>query len=199
MGKPHVLPFHVPLKIGIAKLLWKIGTIDERELPKKGTFFPVVTVVHDFFFLRKGWKHLNLFLNRYNMVESHARFIDPEGFYDLLRERVKAARMVQQVYFPKDVIRNVFSLWEKELRKEKWIVLSKTLEIINAFDPHYDPLKDKKYWGAKMQALMNNFDVIIQAMNEKKDAYVKTYPDKAAEVQMRINSRNVVAPGQYTL
>ena len=39
LGKPHVLPFHVPLKIGIVELLWKIGTIDERELPKNGTFF----------------------------------------------------------------------------------------------------------------------------------------------------------------
>ena len=68
------------------------------------------------------------------------------------------------------------------MRKEKWIVFRKTLEFINAFDPHYDPLKDKKYWGAKMQALMNNFVVIIQAMNEKKDAYIKAYLDKVAKV-----------------
>ncbi len=39
LGKPHVLPFHVPLKLGIAELLWKIGTIDERKLSRKGTFF----------------------------------------------------------------------------------------------------------------------------------------------------------------
>ena len=44
-----------------------------------------------------------------------------------------------------------------------------------------------------MQALMNNFTVIIQTMNEKKAMYVKTYPDKVAEVQRRINSRIVVA------
>ena len=43
-----MFPFHVPLKIGITELLWKIGTIDEREFPKKGTFFPIVTVAHDF-------------------------------------------------------------------------------------------------------------------------------------------------------
>ena len=49
LGKPHILPFHVALKIGIAELLWQIGTIDERDLPKKGIFFPVVTIVHDFF------------------------------------------------------------------------------------------------------------------------------------------------------
>ena len=50
-----------------------------------------------------------------------------------------------------------------------------------------------------MQALMNNFSVIIQAMKEKKEAYVEAYPDEAAEVQRRISSRNVVALGQYTL
>lgn len=29
---------------------------------------------------------------------------------------------------------------------------------------------------------MNNFSEIIQAMNEKKDAYAKPYPDKATEI-----------------
>ena len=89
---------------------------------------------------------------------------------------------MQQVYYPEDVTRNIFTLQEQELRKEKCIVLSKTLEFINTFDPHYDPLEDKIYWGAKMQALMNNFTMIIQTMNEKKAMYVKTYPDKAVEV-----------------
>lgn len=59
LGRPHLLPFHVPLKIGIAKLLWQIGTIDERELPKKGTFFSIFTVTHDFVFVRKRWKNLS--------------------------------------------------------------------------------------------------------------------------------------------
>lgn len=71
---------------------------------------------------------------------------------------------------------------EQELRKEKWMVFSKTLEFINAFDFHYDPLKDKNYWGAKMQELMNNFYEIIQAMNEKRDAYTKAHPEKAIEI-----------------
>ena len=95
------------------------------------------------------------------MAESHARFIDPEGFYDLLRERVKASHMGHQVYYLEDIIKNIFTLQEQELRKEKWIVFSKTLEFINAFDPQYDPLRDKTYWGAKMQTLMNNFAMII--------------------------------------
>ena len=76
----------------------------------KGTFFSVVTLAHDFVFVRKEWRHLNLFLNKYNMVESHARYIDPKGFYDLLRERKKAKNITQQVYFPEDIIRNIFSL-----------------------------------------------------------------------------------------
>ena len=140
-----------------------------------------------------------MFLDRYNMEKSHARFIDLEGFYDLLRERVKASHMVQQVYYLEDVIINIFTLQEQELRKEKRIVFIKTLEFINTFDPHYDPLKDKNYWGAKMEVLMNNFTMIIQTMNEKKAIYVETYPNKPTELQRRINSRNVVAPGQYTL
>jgi hypothetical protein len=92
LGRPHVFPFHVPLKIGIAELLWKIKTIEERDMNGKGkcTFFPIVILAHDFFFVKKGWRHLNFFLDRYNMAESHARYIDPEGFFDLLRERTKA-------------------------------------------------------------------------------------------------------------
>ena len=46
---------------------------------------------------------------------------------------------------------------------------------------------------------MNNFAKIIQAINEKKETYVKAYPDRAVEVQRRINNRNVVVLGQYTL
>ena len=87
LEKPHVLLFHVPSKIGIEKSLWKIGTIEERDMISKGkgTFFLVVTVAHDFIFVRKGWRNLILFFNRYDMAESHARYIDKEGFYDLLR------------------------------------------------------------------------------------------------------------------
>lgn len=112
LGIPHVLHFHVPLKIGIAKLLWQIRTIEERDMvgKGKGTFFSIVTLAHDFFFLKKGWRHLNLLLDRYNMAESHVRYIDPKGFYDLLRKRTKAKNILQQVYFPKDIIRNIFSL-----------------------------------------------------------------------------------------
>ena len=42
LGKPHVLHFHVPLNIGIEELLWKIGTIEERDMLNKSTLFPIV-------------------------------------------------------------------------------------------------------------------------------------------------------------
>ena len=78
----------------------------------KGSFCTIAIVVHDFIFVRKGWRNLNLFLNRYHVEESHARYIDPKGFYDLLREMTKEKAMTQNVYFPEDVIRNIFSLQE---------------------------------------------------------------------------------------
>lgn len=65
------------------------------------------------------------FLDKYIMAQSHSHFVDSEGFYDLLRERSKAKSQKKFVYFPNDIIRNRFSLEEKELRKEKWIVYNK--------------------------------------------------------------------------
>jgi hypothetical protein len=50
-------------------------------------------------------------------------------------------------------------------------------------------LKDKKYQGAKMDALINNFGVIMQTMNEKNNILVKAYLDKAIEVEKKVNSR----------
>jgi hypothetical protein len=44
------------------------------------------------------------------MAQSHARYIGSEGFYDLLRERTKAKAIIQNVYFPEEIIRNIFSL-----------------------------------------------------------------------------------------
>ena len=87
LGKPHVLPYQVPLKVGIEELLWKIGSIDEIDLfgKSKVTFFPVVTLIHDFVFVKKGWRNLLKLLDRYQMAKSHVHFFKSEGFYDLLR------------------------------------------------------------------------------------------------------------------
>jgi hypothetical protein len=201
LGQPHVLPYQVTLKVGIAELLWRIGTIDERDLlgKSKATFFPMVTIVHDFVFVKKGWRSLGILLDKYQMAHSHACYIDLEGFYDLLRERSKAKAYTQTVYFPKDIIRNMFSFQEQEVRKEKRIVYRKVLEFVNAFEPIYDPLENKKYWGAKMDMLMNNFAGIMQTLNEKKGILAKAHPDISAEVERRINRRMVVTLGQYTL
>ena len=38
---------------------------------------------------------------------------------------------------------------------------------------------------------MNNFATIIQAMNEKKETYVKAYPNRVAKVQSKINRRYI--------
>jgi hypothetical protein len=42
------------------------------------------------------------------------------------------------------------------------------LEFVNVFEPKYNPLADKKYWGAKIDMLMNNFVGFMQTLNEKK-------------------------------
>ena len=76
----------------------------------KGIFFPIVTMVHDFVFVKKGSSNLSLFLGRYHMAKYHAIYIDPKGFYDLLKERTKAKDIIQNVYFLEDVIRNIYSL-----------------------------------------------------------------------------------------
>ena len=106
---------------------------------------------------------------------------------------------IQTMYFPKDFIKNIFSLQEKEIRKEKWVVYRKVLDLINGFEPKYNPLVDKKYWGTKMNMLMNNFPGIMKTLNEMKDILGKSYPNRVAEVERRINSRMVVTPCQHTL
>ena len=47
-----------------------------------------------------------------------------------------------------------------------------------------------------MNTLMNKFSMIKQDMNEKKNIIVKSYPEKAIEVERRVTSRMVVTPGQ---
>ena len=36
-GTPHVLPYQVPLKVGVAKFLWQLGGVEEKFLHKSGT------------------------------------------------------------------------------------------------------------------------------------------------------------------
>ena len=82
-----MLPFQVPLLVGVAKFLWQLGMLEDRESFNrgKGTMFPDVTSVHYFVFKRPGYRQLEEFLNKYKMAMSSARFIDPEGFYEMFR------------------------------------------------------------------------------------------------------------------
>ena len=57
----------------------------KRIVGKKGTFFPQVTIVHNFVFVKKGWRHLENFLDKYQMDQSHSNFIDPKRIYELFR------------------------------------------------------------------------------------------------------------------
>ena len=63
----------------------------------------------------------------------------------MFKDRTKAKSYTHFIYFPKDTIRNEFSLQEKEVKKEMQKVYSIILEFINALDKKYDPLVDSKY------------------------------------------------------
>lgn len=108
-GGPHVLPYQVPLKVGVAEILWQLGGVEETLLVKrqKGSIFPTCTVAHHFVITKGGWLSLHNFLNPYKMAISHPCFCDSEGFYHLApRHRVKLGKVDHEFYFPEDIIRN---------------------------------------------------------------------------------------------
>lgn len=113
----------------------------------------------------------------------------------MFKERKRAKSHEHIVYFLANIIRNQFSLQEQEFRKEKCKVYSRVLEFVNAFELEYSPLADKKYWGAKIDMLMNNFAGFMQTLNEKKEILTQTYPNKAIEVENRLASRAVINSG----
>lgn len=63
-GTPYLLPYQVPLKIGIAKILKQIGGLQEAELTNKGreTIFPTIAVAHQFVVTKGGWLNFENFL-----------------------------------------------------------------------------------------------------------------------------------------
>ena len=113
-GCPHVLPFQVPLLVGVAEFLWKLGMVEDRELlgKGKGTLFPNVTSAHHFVFKNPGYMQLETFLNNYKIAQSSARFIDPEGFYEIFMQRIKARKYTHSFYYPEDIVKNELSLLE---------------------------------------------------------------------------------------
>ena len=77
------------------------------------------------------------------------------------------------------IIRNEFSLQEKETKKEKWIIFSRVLKFIHCFDKDYKPLDDAKTKVDRINKLMITFPKIMETMNEKKQFFINAYPDKA--------------------
>ena len=106
-----MLPFQVPLLVDVAKFLWQLSMLEDKELFNrgKGIMFPDVTSAHYFVFKKLGYRHLETFLNKYKMVQSSARFIDLEGFYEMFRQRAKAKKYTHIFYYLKDVVRNELS------------------------------------------------------------------------------------------
>ena len=107
-----MLPFQVPYKLGVVEFLWQLGVLEDRELQGRsvGTLFPLYTVAHHFVITKGGWAHLEKFLSKFKMATSIAWFIDPEGFYKMLRDRIKVRAYNHIFYYPEDVVRNELSL-----------------------------------------------------------------------------------------
>ena len=110
--------------------------LEDKELFNRGrgTLFLDFTIDHYFVFKKCGYRKLETFLNRYKMDQSFPRFIDPEGFYELFRQREKAKKYSHIFYYLEDVVRNELSLLEQEVKKEKWRVFSKTMDFVLSFD-----------------------------------------------------------------
>ena len=56
-GTPHVLPYQVPFKVGMAEFLWQLGGLEEIYLVKRqrGSIFPTCTSAHQFVITKGGW------------------------------------------------------------------------------------------------------------------------------------------------
>ena len=121
------------------------------------------------------------------MAVSHSHFCDVEGFFNsALRHRIKLRSVEHEFYFPEDVIRNEYSLQEQETKKEKWRVFSKVLSFINYFDKDYSPLSNAETNANKMNKLMSTFPKIMEVMNEKKQQFIDSFPNKSRQIMKRL-------------
>lgn len=125
-GIPFILPYQVPLRIGIAEFFRQLGDIEECALTgkSKGTFFPNVTIAHQFIIAKGGWVHMNKILAPYHMATAIARVADPKGFYnEMFRKKTKGAMINHIFNFPEDIVRNVAKLQEQEVRRKNgWCI-----------------------------------------------------------------------------
>ena len=133
------------------------------------------------------------------MVVSHPNFCDIEGFYHLaLRHRIKLGKIEHEFYCSEDIIRNEYSLQEQETKKEKWRVYSKVLDFIHYFDVDYSPLSNGVTTADKINKIMSTFPKIMEAMNEKKQFFINSFPDKAREVIRKTQFTPNIGAGQLT-
>ena len=152
-----------------------------------GSIFPTFTVAHQFVITKEGWVFLHKFLEQYKMAVCHPCFCDAEGFFNsALMHRIKLRPFEHEFYFPKDVIRNEYSLHEQETKKEKWRVYSKVLDFINCFDKGYNPLSNVVTTADRINKLMSTFPEIMEVMNEKKQHFIDSFLDKAREIMKKL-------------
>lgn len=133
-GDPYLLPYKVPLKIGIAEVLRQLESLQEVELTNKGrgSIFPAITLAHQFVITKGGWVHFDKFLQPFRLSTAVVRVANPEGFFnDMFRKRVICGGKAHQFHFLEDLIGNEFSLDKHELRKEKWIAFKKAIDFIH--------------------------------------------------------------------
>lgn len=126
---------------------------------------------------------MNQVLKPYRMATSVARCVENEGFLlGMFREKVRCALLEHQFNFPEDIIRNEFDLQTQEIKKEKWIIYNKTIDFIRNFYKTYDPLKNFEPWARKVDPLMEHFEGIMQAVNEKRVVVSKIDPERARRI-----------------
>lgn len=197
-----MLPYQVPLKVGIAEVLRQIGSVQEAELTSKGkgTIFPTVTIAHQFIITKGGWNCFEDFLKPYHLSTPISKCANPKDFFNgMLRKRVVCRGRPHQFQFLEDLIRNEFDLDEQELRKEKWVAYKKALDFVHQFDANYDPLSSFFPFEEKIKFLIVFFEDVMQTLREKREAMIKSNPEKARMVLSRSASTRAIPPGDYTL
>lgn len=201
-GTPYLLPYQVPLKIGIAEILKQIGGLQESELTNKGrgTIFPTINVAHQFVITKGGWVHFDNFLQPYRLPTAVARFVDLEDFFNgIFKKKVRCGGRAHQFHFLEDLIRNEFNLDEQEVRKEKWIAFKKTLDFIQHFDRNYDPLASFNPFEEKIKYLVVYFEDLMQTLKEKKEVVIGVDPEKPKLVLAKPAYAKVVPSGEYVM
>lgn len=131
-SEPHILPFNVPLRLDFGEVMWQIGCIHVKELKGrgKGTIFPDYTVIPYFIIIKGGYVHFDKLFAPYHLGVNLARHSDPEGFYNMFKERIKGGLVPHEHNFPEDIIRNEFDFMTQNWRKEKWIAFRKLWVIV---------------------------------------------------------------------